>query len=206
MKGTRTTKIFADRLQELISSSGKDMKTLETEIGVSAPALSKYQNDGGEAGINALEKIAEYFGVTADYLIGISDNKILENEPIGNELNLSDEAVEMLRWSRDDSFLNSTINALLENEDFLVDIARYFFLNPVGGAFAVTSIGGIAPVSDVEPKLDDEIGRVKASDLITEAILSNIKNELEEIKKEMEDKSWKRFDRLISNSKDDLPF
>ena len=118
MKGTRTTKIFADRLQELISSSGKDMKTLETEIGVSAPALSKYQNDGGEAGINALEKIAEYFGVTADYLIGISDNKILENEPIGNELNLSDEAVEMLRWSRDDSFLNSTINALLENEDF----------------------------------------------------------------------------------------
>ena len=77
---------------------------------------------------------------------------------------------------------------------------------PIWGAFAVTSIGGIAPVSDVEPKLDDEIGRVKASDLITEAILSNIKNELEEIKKEMEDKSWKRFDRLISNSKDDLPF
>ena len=75
MTGTDTTKCFADRLQDLIADSGKDMKTLASEIGISSGALSKYQNDNSEPGITALAKIAQYFGVTADYLVGMSDNK-----------------------------------------------------------------------------------------------------------------------------------
>ena len=96
MTGTETTKCFADRLQDLISESGKDVKTLAAEIGVSSGALSKYQNDKGEPGITALSKIAEYFGVTSDYLIGLSDNRKLENANIGKRIGLSDKSIETL--------------------------------------------------------------------------------------------------------------
>lgn len=97
MTGTETTKVFADRLGELIAQSGKDMKTLSREIGISAAALSKYQNDQGEAGVNALCKIAAYFHVTADYLLGCSRNRTAENAAVGKQLGLSDRAVEKLK-------------------------------------------------------------------------------------------------------------
>lgn len=96
MTGTETTKCFADRLQDLIKESGKDLKTLADEIGISSGALSKYQNDNGEPGISALYKIANYFGVTADYLIGLSDNKTVENASIGQVTGLSDGAIQTL--------------------------------------------------------------------------------------------------------------
>lgn len=96
MTGTETTKCFADRLQDLIAESGKDIKTLAAEIGISAGALSKYQNDKGEPGITALSKIAQYFGVTADYLVGRSNNRKPENTHIGKVTGLSDEAIERL--------------------------------------------------------------------------------------------------------------
>ena len=98
MTGTDTTKCFADRLQDLIADSGKDMKTLASEIGISSGALSKYQNDNSEPGITALAKIAQYFGVTADYLVGMSDSKNLENANIGQVTGLSDEAIDSLKF------------------------------------------------------------------------------------------------------------
>ena len=96
MTGTEVTKCFEDRLQDLIADSGKDIKTLAAEIGISSGALSKYQNDKSEAGITALYKIARYFGVTTDYLVGISDNKTPGNYHIGKRLGLTDEAIKEL--------------------------------------------------------------------------------------------------------------
>ena len=96
MTGTEVTKCFEDRLQDLIADSGKDIKTLAAEIGISSGALSKYQNDKSEAGITALYKIARYFGVTTDYLVGISDNKTSGNYHIGKRLGLTDEAIKEL--------------------------------------------------------------------------------------------------------------
>ena len=43
MTGTNATKCLADRLQDLIANSGKDVKSLAAEIGISSGALSKYQ-------------------------------------------------------------------------------------------------------------------------------------------------------------------
>lgn len=103
MTGTETTKCFADRLQDLISESGKDVKTLAAEIGVSSGALSKYQNDKGEPGITALYKIAAYFDVTADYLIGLSDNKTVENSDVGARFGFNDGAItELLHFKKVD--------------------------------------------------------------------------------------------------------
>lgn len=66
------TKRFADNLSDLIVESGKSIKDLAAEIGISSGALSKYQNDGAVAGIDALAKISQYFGVSTDWLLGLS--------------------------------------------------------------------------------------------------------------------------------------
>lgn len=41
-------------------------------------------------------KFAECFGVTTDYLLGLSDNRTSENDAIGKKLGLSDEAIAIL--------------------------------------------------------------------------------------------------------------
>lgn len=98
MASTKTTKLFADKLQELIADSGKNMKELAAEIGISAAALSKYQNDGAAANIDALVKIAKYFDVTTDWLLGYGEikrpdpDKIMAHKYTG----LSDSALETI--------------------------------------------------------------------------------------------------------------
>ena len=74
--GTDITKAFADRLSDLIEEKRKDGKTFKdiaAESGVPTGSLSKYQNDAGEPGINSLVKLAKYFDVSTDYMLGISD-------------------------------------------------------------------------------------------------------------------------------------
>ena len=70
---TRTMGVFADRLSDLITESGKTLRQIASEIGISYPTLSTYQNGIQKANIEALAKIANYFNVSADYLLGLSD-------------------------------------------------------------------------------------------------------------------------------------
>jgi len=74
--GSDHTKAFADRLSDLIDAKkheGKSFKEIAAESGVPTGSLSKYQNDAAEAGVNSLVKLAKYFGVSTDYLLGITD-------------------------------------------------------------------------------------------------------------------------------------
>lgn len=139
MTGTETTKCFADRLQDLIADSGKDIKTLAAEIGISSGALSKYQNDKSEAGITALYKIARYFGVTSDYLIGLSDNKTREAANIGDATGLSDEAIQFLSSAKASGYPLGVVNCLIEHKDLLDLINCYIFADIVTGTFTATA-------------------------------------------------------------------
>lgn len=79
MKNTDVTKKFQMRLEDLIthqmdgSSEKLSQSKIAREIGIEKGSLSKYLNDQAEIGINGLCKIADYFGVTTDYLLGRSD-------------------------------------------------------------------------------------------------------------------------------------
>jgi transcriptional regulator with XRE-family HTH domain len=65
----------SDRVGQLISESGKNIRELSAEIGVSMGTLSNCQNASREIGITKLYKIAEYFKVSADYLLGLSNTR-----------------------------------------------------------------------------------------------------------------------------------
>lgn len=91
------TKIFADNLGDLISKSKPlNVHELAKAIGVSAGALSNYQNDAAAAGIDNLVKIAEYFDVSTDWLLGLSSDP--QRIPTAtDELGLSFKAVQYLQ-------------------------------------------------------------------------------------------------------------
>lgn len=72
---------FSERFAKLKDASGKTLKELssERELAISISNLSYYMN-GREPNFDTLCKIAEYFGVSTDYLIGKTDHMTIEDE------------------------------------------------------------------------------------------------------------------------------
>ena len=65
--------IFAERLRELRIEHNLSMKQLAKKIDTTDAAISNWENEINEPKITYLKAIAEYFGVTADYLLGLED-------------------------------------------------------------------------------------------------------------------------------------
>lgn len=101
MKNTENTKKFADRLIDLIQTdkenNGTTIAKLSKTTGIPTGSLSKYQNDEAEPGLNALCKLADYFNVSVDYLIGREECITHENQSIHEMLGLSDGAITCLK-------------------------------------------------------------------------------------------------------------
>lgn len=68
-----TLSIFAKRLRELRTDAGLSMKQLANILKTSDSTVSNWENDINEPKISYLKKIAEYFDVSADYLLGLED-------------------------------------------------------------------------------------------------------------------------------------
>ena len=63
--------IFAQRLRELRQEKGLSMKQLAKKLDTTDAAISNWENEINEPKISYLKAIAQYFGVSADYLLGI---------------------------------------------------------------------------------------------------------------------------------------
>lgn len=58
------------RIKELLERTGKKQKDLRERLNVASSTMSQYVNGQREPGIDALIIIADFFGVSVDYLIG----------------------------------------------------------------------------------------------------------------------------------------
>ena len=63
------------RIKMLREKRGLIQELLAVEIGVTQQMLSKYEKDITIIKVDVLKRIAEYFNVTTDYLLGLSDMK-----------------------------------------------------------------------------------------------------------------------------------
>lgn len=63
------------RIKQLRENRGLMQELLASELGITQQMLSKYERDITIIKIDILKKIAVYFNVTTDYLLGISDVK-----------------------------------------------------------------------------------------------------------------------------------
>ncbi|MBQ3177000.1 MAG: helix-turn-helix transcriptional regulator [Clostridia bacterium] len=66
-------------IAEFARKKGLTLNEIADTIGISRAALSKYQNNEAEPGITAVVKIARYFNVSCDYLLGTTTEMATEN-------------------------------------------------------------------------------------------------------------------------------
>lgn len=63
------------RIKQLREKRGLIQDILATELGITQQMLSKYERNITLIKVDVLKRIAEYFNVTTDYLLGVSDIK-----------------------------------------------------------------------------------------------------------------------------------
>lgn len=67
--------IMKNRLKDMRLKRGIAQKILGIEIGVSQQNISKYENDIASIPIDVLIAMSEYFKVSTDYILGLSDER-----------------------------------------------------------------------------------------------------------------------------------
>ena len=70
---------FADKLRNLRDEASISREELATKTGITYAALSKYETGEREPDFKTLRKIAQYFDVSIDYLLGNSKVKTPED-------------------------------------------------------------------------------------------------------------------------------
>lgn len=69
---------FSEIFKSLRKNSGMTQKELGDCVGLSKAVVSKYENGMGYPTFDTLLRIAKYFGVTTDYLLGAETGETLD--------------------------------------------------------------------------------------------------------------------------------
>jgi len=72
--------VIGEKIKELRKNSKITQEQLGNAIGVSKMAISYFEKGKKSPGRESLKKIADYFGVTTDYLLGRSEDPELNEE------------------------------------------------------------------------------------------------------------------------------
>ena len=67
--------IFSARLKDLRLQCDLTQLELADKIGVNKQTISQYERGVREPGFSRLEALCDYFGVSADYLLGRTDER-----------------------------------------------------------------------------------------------------------------------------------
>jgi len=113
--GENFKKPFPTILRKLLDEKNISQAKLAEIIGVERQAISYYTLGVTLPNIEKLEKMADYFEVTTEYLLGRSPYKTSENDAIGKELKLSDGAIQTLKNA---TFDVNTVSEIIESEYF----------------------------------------------------------------------------------------
>ena len=87
-----------ERLKDLrVVDKHLTLEQLAEQTGLSRSALGKYESDDyKDISPFAIATLAEFYGVSTDYLMGLTDNKEVPNANV-QSLHLNDEMIELLR-------------------------------------------------------------------------------------------------------------
>ena len=64
------TRGFSETMSELRRKKGASQRTAAADLGISQALLSHYENGAREPGLDFVCRACEYYGVSADYLLG----------------------------------------------------------------------------------------------------------------------------------------
>lgn len=113
---------FPVRFRELIEKKGATLDSLAAEFHTTRQTVSNWQNGATVPDAISICEIAKFFGVTTDYLLGLTDVKTIETNvrAVAEYTGLSEDAVKELHFPyyQEDAFLhNMGHNVYIIGED-----------------------------------------------------------------------------------------
>ena len=106
---------IGERLKDLRVVKKLTLEQLAVEVGISKSALGKYESDNGkDISPYSILLLADYYGVSCDYLMGRTETKNHPNTAL-HELHLSDASIDVLRTGK---FNHRLLSELICHKDF----------------------------------------------------------------------------------------
>lgn len=112
--------IFADRLKELRSSLSMTQAEFVKDLGITAAALSAYENNQKNPSISVAKRIADKYKISIDWLCGLSEEKYTNSKPetlseILSLLFLLDECTDIYIFTNSEEYVEIGESGYPEN-------------------------------------------------------------------------------------------
>ena len=116
---------IGERLKDLRVERKLTLEQLAAEVGISKSALDKYESDNGkDIRPYSILVLADYYGVSCDYLMGRTETKNHPNTAL-HELHLSDASIDVLRTGKFNHRLLSELICHKDFQRFMLDAEIY---------------------------------------------------------------------------------
>jgi len=114
-----------ERLKDLRVECGLTLEQLSAETGISKSALGKYEaDDFKDISPFSMVALAKFYGVSTDYLLGLTEQKNHPNTEL-DALHLGDDAIEVLRTGKFNHRLLSELICHKDFQRFMLDAEIY---------------------------------------------------------------------------------
>jgi transcriptional regulator with XRE-family HTH domain len=129
--------VFPQILRELRTQKHVTLTTVANEIGITHSTLGLYEKGNTVPDIKTIVRLAEYYGVTVNYLLGVDERPTFETEYISKNTGLSQDVIEMLLDMRTKSMETlykpdgielTALNKLLSSKDIHSFLQTLFYL------------------------------------------------------------------------------
>lgn len=145
--------MFCKRLRSLRESKGLNMKQFAFELGIPYTTYYNYETGSREVNSDILVLLSEYFNVSVDYLLGVTDikertDRLIESYPTPHE----QKVITAYRAQPD---MQAPVDKLLGISDDLVSGGRYGNKMPVAAHG-----GGVTLVDAPDPSKKQKIERL----------------------------------------------
>lgn len=116
---------IGERLKDLRVERKLTLEQLAAEVGISKSALDKYESDNGkDISPYSILVLADYYGVSCDYLMGRTETKNHPNTAL-HELHLGDASIDVLRTGKFNHRLLSELICHKDFQRFMLDAEIY---------------------------------------------------------------------------------
>jgi len=116
---------IGERLKDLRVERKLTLEQLAAEVSISKSALGKYESDNGkDISPYSILLLADYYGVSCDYLMGRTETKNHPN-PALHELHLSDASIDVLKTGKFNHRLLSELICHKDFQRFMLDAEIY---------------------------------------------------------------------------------
>ena len=138
------TSKFAAILSQLRKERGSSQKKAAADLGISQALLSHYEKGIRECGLDFVIKCSEYYGVTTDYLLGVSKSRYgLDEEYLTRLSSEEGDGSSLATLTQSTKILIDMAVASSSGNSFVKYLHDYYMLCIYRGALTLAKAGAL---------------------------------------------------------------